>query len=185
MSVPWLAEVLTGAGLVVRETDGWGSRGRPGSFSPSGVLLHHTGSGTPSSQSNPHPNLNNVINGRTDLAGPLCQVLIDWVGRCHTIAAGRANHAGVARASGPMPAGDGNTLYVGIEIDYSASGTNPPQEMSPAQYDAAITASAAIIGRLGTTANHVRGHLETSETGKIDPQYVSMETIRTAVGGRL
>ncbi|MGC4855581.1 hypothetical protein ACLQ24_19840 [Micromonospora sp. DT4] len=60
---------------------------RPGSFDPIGVLWHHTAS--TSSASNPHPALGICINGRSDLAGPLCQALVDYNGVFHVISAGR------------------------------------------------------------------------------------------------
>ena len=46
----------------------------------------------------------------TDLQGPLCHALVDYFGVFHLIAAGRANHARASRGSGPIPAGDGNTI---------------------------------------------------------------------------
>ncbi|MFI0794822.1 hypothetical protein ACH4OY_19355 [Micromonospora rubida] len=51
---------------------------RPGDFAPIGVPWHHTAS--TSSATNPHPALNICINGRFDLAGPLCQALVDYNG---------------------------------------------------------------------------------------------------------
>lgn len=168
--IEWLANRLRGDGyLTVRETTGWKSRGRPGSFAPQGVLIHHTA--FHATQANPAPALSTVINGRGEpdpLPGPLCHVLIDRLGVCHVIASGRANHAGEARASGPMPAGDGNTMYVGIEIDYAPQ---EPYNQSPStdQWVAAINAAAAIVSRLGHGSNYVRYHKETSVTGKWDP----------------
>ena len=118
MALTWLARRLTNAGLRVAEVDGWRTAGRPGAFAPRGVLIHHT-AGARSSANNPAPSLSTVINGRSDLAGPLCQVLVDYNGVCWVVAAGRTNNAGAAKVSGPLPAtSDGNALYVGIEIDY-------------------------------------------------------------------
>lgn len=147
MTYRWLTSLddwLRAEGCVVVEQSGWSSRGRPsstGSFNPLGVLWHHTG--TKSSSSNPHPTLSMCINGRSDLPGPLCQALIGYDGKVYLIAAGRANHAGEAKASGPMPGGDGNALYVGFEIDYDGT-----QKMSAAQYDASILAAAAVLRHL-------------------------------------
>ena len=83
------------------------------------------------------------INGRSDLPGPLCQVLIGYDGTCHIVAAGRANHAGENGGSGPIPAGDGNAQLVGFEIDY-----NGTQAMSAAQNDAATRATAACLDQV-------------------------------------
>lgn len=181
--ITWLANRLRNAGLSVVEHDGWKTRGRPasiGSFNPSGVLLHHTAAR--SSSSNPVPSLSTVIRGRSDLPGPLCHVLIGYNGGCHIIAAGRANHAGEARASGPMPAGDGNTLYVGIEIDYHPD----YQMMTRAQRNSAVVASAAIVTRLGHGRRYVRAHKETCIPigRKIDPSNFgwTMDELREHVG---
>ncbi|MCX6405527.1 MAG: N-acetylmuramoyl-L-alanine amidase [Propionibacteriales bacterium] len=187
--MPWLARQLRNIGLAVTETPGWTTRGRSGSFEPYGVLIHHTAAR--SSPSNPAPSKNVAINGRTNLPGPVCHVLIDIHGRCHVIAAGRANHAGQAKKVGSMPAGDGNTMYVGIEIDYfgparTENGTwQPEQKMSDNQYAAAGAAAAAILHRFGRDETHVNGHLETSTTGKIDPYGISMTNFRSHVRARL
>src|SRR5947209_8322701 len=131
----WIADALRAEGCQVAEDCGdWKNYGRPsssGAFSPSAVLLHHTGS--TASTSDPFPTKSTLINGRPDLQGPLCQVGIDYAGVCHPIAAGRANHAGQAKATGPMPAGDGNAMYIGFEIDYDGT-----QAMSTKQYAAAV-----------------------------------------------
>ena len=71
----WLADVLRAEGCKVSETSGWKSRARGGAYDPSAVLNHHTA--TPSAgPNNPNPTLNLCINGRSDLPGPLCQVMI-------------------------------------------------------------------------------------------------------------
>ncbi|MEV0397030.1 N-acetylmuramoyl-L-alanine amidase [Polymorphospora rubra] len=178
-TVPWLADVLRGAGVRVVEHGNWQARMRPGAFDPIGVLWHHTAA--TSSPTNPHPALNICINGRPDLAGPLCHALVDYHGVFHLISAGRANHAGVSRGSGPIPAGDGNTLMIGWEIDYN--GVN--QQMTPAQYNASVAATAAVLRRLGRDANHARGHRETSTTGKIDPSFINLDTMRADVAARM
>lgn len=167
----WLADVLRDAGLKVTT---YGIRGRSGDYEPHGVLNHHTA--TKSSPSNPAPTLRLVVTGRSDLPGPLCQVLLGADGHCHVITTGRANHAGNARATGPMPAGDGNELYVGIEWDYS--GYDKP---TPAQYAAGVKANAAILTRMRRPATYARGHRETSTTGKWDPGQVDLDALRTDI----
>ncbi|GAA4877229.1 N-acetylmuramoyl-L-alanine amidase [Saccharopolyspora cebuensis] len=181
MALPlvWLADVLSGAGLRVRETPGWRERTATSGPQPEpvGVLEHHTA--TPASYQDPAPSLQLCIDGRPDLAGPLCHALIGFDGVVHLIAAGRANHAGKARASGPVPAGDGNTLYVGFELDYQGVQQGP----SPEQYDAALIATAAVLRHLGQPDAAARGHKETSVTGKIDPGHVDMDRFRAELGG--
>ncbi len=174
-TIPWLADVLRAEGVQVVEEGDWRNRMRPGSFDPIGVLWHHTAA--TSSASNPHPALNTCINGRPDLSGPLCQALVDYHGVFHVISAGRCNHAGEARASGPIPAGDGNTMLVGWEIDYN--GVN--QEMTSAQYNASLKATVAVLRRLGRDASYARGHRETSVTGKIDPSFIDLNVMRSDV----
>lgn len=165
----WLAAVLRDAGCKVKTYDGWVSRGRPitsGGFDPQGLLIHHTGTHT--SMKNPAPSVRVCIDGRmsgpSPLPGPLCQAVLGFDGLYHVIAAGRANHAGSAQASGPMPAGDGNELYIGFEVDYSGS-----QDMGALQYEALIKGSAAVLEKLGKPASFARGHKETSSAGKWDP----------------
>ena len=60
-NIPWLADVLRGAGIEVVEQGDWHNRYHAGAFEPFGVLWHHT-AGAPSSPSNPHPSLDVVIN---------------------------------------------------------------------------------------------------------------------------
>jgi N-acetyl-anhydromuramyl-L-alanine amidase AmpD len=181
----WLADSLRSAGLTVRETSGWETRERPastGGFAPEGVLLHHTAAYATSSD--PHPSLDTVIQGRggsDPLPGPLCHVLIDRHSVCWVVAAGRANHAGSALASGPMPAGDGNEMYVGIEVEYAATNHVPTQYATSGQKSTAIVAAARIVSRLGHGYRYVRAHKETSTTGKIDPYNWDMTDIRESV----
>jgi hypothetical protein len=161
----WLADALRDEGCDVREYEGWKSRGRPGStgaFDPYGVLVHHTG--TKTSSSNPCPTLSTCVHGRSDLPGPLCHVVIGYDGVCHVIAAGRANHGGECNGNGPTSSGDANAQLIGIEVDYSGS-----QAVSDKQADATVRASAAILRHYGKDASYCRGHKETSSTGKWDP----------------
>ncbi|MGW1676045.1 peptidoglycan recognition protein family protein [Saccharopolyspora sp. NPDC002376] len=172
----WLADVLQAAGLRVVETPGWRDRAASGTpLRPVGVLEHHTA--TPTSYQRPAPTVDLCINGRRDLAGPLCHGVIGYDGTVHLIAAGRANHAGKAKASGPNPAGDGNTLYVGFEWDYQGVNQGP----SPQQYDAAVRATRAVLAKLGRPPEAARGHRETSVTGKIDPGRVDLDQFRRDV----
>ena len=78
-------------------------------------------------------------------------------------AGGRANHAGTARSMGSVAAGDGNSLYVGIE--WMLSGTQP---ISDAQYDAAATTNAVLLDIMGSSVKTVGCHFQTSVTGKWD-----------------
>ncbi|MEV4689519.1 N-acetylmuramoyl-L-alanine amidase [Micromonospora echinospora] len=178
-TIPWLADVLRSAGVTVVEEGNWLGRVAGSSFNPIGVLWHHTAA--TSSATNPHPALGICINGRSDLPGPLCHALVDYNGVFHVISGGRANHAGSSRGSGPIPAGDGNTLLVGWEIDYNGV----DQRMTPAQYSASVLATAAVLRRLGRDASYARGHRETSTTGKIDPSFIDLDSMRADVARQL
>ncbi|WP_372733959.1 N-acetylmuramoyl-L-alanine amidase [Nocardioides sp.] len=184
--ITWLADALRDGGCTVYEASGWKTRGRPastGDFAPYGVLVHHTA--TYATNDDPAPSKQLCIDGRTEppLPGPLCHVLVSRTGKCWVIAAGRANHAGTAKASGPMPAGDGNVMYVGIEIDYDPSDPNN-QSIADVQYEAAVKAAAAILYYMSRGKNRARAHKETSVTGKIDPSRFkhSMDEFRNDVG---
>ena len=180
MNIPWLADVLRNEGVEVIDEGDWLNRFVDGDFDPIGVLWHHT-AGAPSGPDNPAPSLGTVIDGRPDLQGPLCHALVDFNGVFHVVSGGRANHAGECGGSGPIPPGDGNTMLVGWEIDYD--GVN--QHMSDAQYQASLAATAAVLRQLGQDAEHARGHLETSTTGKIDPAFVDLDAMRAEVAARL
>jgi hypothetical protein len=177
----WLPEALRAEGCQVVTVDGWQSRGRPassGDFDPYAALWHHTA--TTSSPSNPNPTLGMCIRGRPDLPGPLCQVLIGYDGKCHVIAAGRANHAGECNGAGPTFRGDGNAQMVGFEIDYNGS-----QKMSDVQYDAAIKAATAVVRHFDNDHTYCLGHKETSVTGKPDPGGYDCDDMRADVRTRL
>jgi N-acetyl-anhydromuramyl-L-alanine amidase AmpD len=147
------------------------------------VLCHHT-----ASSSNGQAAIPLLVNGRSDLPGPLCQLSLDRQGVVYVVAAGRANHAGVAKPSGTVAGGDGNVLYIGIEAQNEGTGEPWPK----AQYDAYVTLCAALCVEItGNSANTVRAHKETSVTGKIDPAgptpYEStfdMDKFRARVGAR-
>src|SRR5690606_804691 len=179
MALPldWLADVLRKTGLTVHEVPGWQQRTADSGPQPEpvGVLLHHTA--YYASAEDPAPTLQMCINGRPGLAGPLCPALLGFDGAVHVIAAGRANHAGQAIESGPVPAGDGNVLYVGFELDYQGVEQAP----SEAQYEAALRAAGAVLERLGQSADACRGHRETSATNKIDPGYIDLDRFRTKI----
>lgn len=177
-----LATVLRQAGLNVVEVPGWETRTRPastGTFNPRGNLWHHTGA----KDSNPLSLTDDFAYakwlaeiGRSDLPAPLCQVSVGRDGTVYVCAAGRGNHAGSAKASGPLPAGDGNALYLGWECQNSGS-----EGWTPAQYGAMVTAAAATSLHYGWGSEANRAHKETSTTGKWDPGLLDMVDFRQDV----
>ena len=174
----WLLPALRAEGCKVREHPGWRTRGRPGTYNPRGVGLHHTG--TPTSMARPNPTLNIIVKGRPDLPGPLAAGLIGYDGTIDLVAAGRTNHGGKAKATGPMPAGDANALYVGFEIDYSGK-----QAMSEAQHDAAVRAGAAVLRHFKRSADYARQHSDWTLTGKWDCGQWESARMRTEIAARL
>ena len=158
----WMPGELRAAGLKVETVKGWRTRGRPGAFDPFAVEWHHTG--TKASKENPHPTLGLLVKGTAALTGPLCQLSPGFDGVIRVVAAGRANHAGTNRGSGPVPAGDGNAQMVGLEFDYSGS-----QDMSDEQYAAGVKATVVLLRHFRNDQSFVRGHKETSTAGKWDP----------------
>jgi endonuclease/exonuclease/phosphatase family metal-dependent hydrolase len=174
-----LPTILRNAGLKVVEVAGWKTRGRPGPFAPVGVLCHHTATKKSSSDSNV---VNLLKNGRSDLPGPLAQFGLARDGTVYIIAAGRSNHAGKAKASGTVAAGDGNTLYIGIEAFNDGVGEPWPA----AQRNAYVRLAAVLSVKItGSSSQTVRGHKETSVTGKIDPRGIDMGKFRSDVSAEM
>lgn len=167
-----LADAARLSGLTVVELDGWRTRGRPGSFDPHGVLCHHTG-GEDDSRAYVEWM---ALEGRDDLPAPLCQLALSRTGVVYVLASGRANHGGTAKASGSMPAGDANTLYVGIEAMNTGS-----EGWTDVQRDAYARLCAALCQHYGWPAVRVRAHRETSTTGKWDPGLLDMDEHRATV----
>jgi len=181
-----LADVLRAGGLTVVEIPGWKARTRPastGGFAPAGNLWHHTGA----SDRDPHSMADDfdyavwlATKGRNDLPPSLCQVSVGRDGTCYVCAAGRANHAGKAKASGPIPAGDGNELYVGWECQ-----NNGTEGWSPEQYEAMVIGGAATSRHYAWGARANRAHKETSVTGKWDPGALDMDRFRADIAARM
>ena len=152
----WLPDTLRAHGLTVHETPGWQNRGSS-TLNPSGVVCHHTASAAGSD----HPALGIVINGRPDLAGPLCNVLLARNGDCYIIAAGTANHAGTGGWRGLS----GNSSVLGIEAENNGVGEPWPAH----QIDAYVRLCAAMCDGGGFTPDTVCYHREWAPTRKPDP----------------
>lgn len=176
-----LPQILRDAGLKVTALPGWKTRGRPastGGFDPVGVLCHHTATTVMWTIA---AVLRLLTGGRTGLPGPLAQIGLSRKGHVYIVAAGRANHAGRARASGTVAAGDGNELYAGIEAFNNGVGEPWPK----VQYDAYVLLAAVLSVKVtGNSAQTVRGHKETSTTGKIDPTF-NMDIFRERVAAAM
>jgi hypothetical protein len=177
---------LRRAGLDVTEISGWRTRGRPGPFVPVGSLQHHTGANAVGWSKAEEMSYARwlFLTGRSDLPAPLCHRSTARDGTVYLGAAGRANHAGKAKASGSVAAGDGNSLYTGDE--WMVSGK---QAIPKALYDSAVTSAAVDLHMFGNSARATSGHFQTSVTGKWDPgengKSIDMNKFRRDVEARM
>jgi hypothetical protein len=127
-----LATKLRAAGLRVVEVNGWRTRGAD-TFNPRGLVWHHTAG----ARTGNAPSLGLCIRGRSDLPGPLCNVLIGRDATCYVVAAGRANHAGAGGWEGLR----GNSSVYGVEIENVGTAAEP---WSVPVLDAAARVAAAL-----------------------------------------
>jgi hypothetical protein len=152
-----IANRLRSFGVRVVEVDGWQSRSA-GSFEPRGSVNHHTAGGA----SGATPSLGVCINGRSDLPGPLCNVMQsrepDGRDIAYVIAAGRANHAG----NGGWRGLSGNSSVYGLEIEHVGTNSIPEGR----RVIASTIHAAMIDGRCG--ADMVAQHSEWAPDRKID-----------------
>lgn len=161
-----IADRLRAAGLKVVEVAGWKTRGST-SFNPRGSVDHHTAG----SRNGNAPSLNICINGRSDLPGPLCHVLIGRDNTCFVVAAGRANHAGRGDWQGLA----GNSSVYGIERENVGTTAEP---WRADQTETAARAHAALLRGSGISANMLCEHKEWTRR-KPDAHTVSGGTMRS------
>lgn len=174
-----IVEHLRSWGLKVVTKDGYANRGRPYSFTPKGVLCHHTAS---SANSGNFGSEGIVTFGRSDLPGPLCQFLLGRDGTVMVIALGYANHAGYGGPHAGIPANMGNTYLYGIEAENNGIG----EKWQKDQLNAYYRLCAALLAYMNTTdVNKVFGHKEWAPTRKIDPTGINMDQFRVEVGKAL
>src|SRR5215210_4075705 len=104
----WIPDQLRRFGLDVVEHPGWERRGTA-TFDPKGVVCHHTAS----KAGRDAPSLGLCVDGRPDVPGPLCNILLTRAGTAVVVAAGRANHAGQGGFRGLT----GTARVLGIEAE--------------------------------------------------------------------
>lgn len=150
-SLIWLPSVLKNAGLKVAPVDGWETRGHGDVGKTMGILCHHTA--TPSSGN--MPTLQTLINGRSDLPGPLAQLGLGRDGTYYIVAAGKCNHAGKGIWKGLV---NGNTNFIGIEAENTGTSNDFP--WPDVQMDAYHRGVAAILQYIGRDASFCAGHKE-------------------------
>jgi LysM repeat protein len=153
--------------------------GRPFSFAPRGVVFHHTASNR---NSGPAPALAICVNGRSDLPGPLCNVMIGRDGTVYVIAAGRANHAGLGGPWRSIPKDSGNAYTVGVEVENDGVGEQWSQEL----LRVCDRVFATLLVGLRHSESWLFGHKEwAAARGKIDPARIDMGQYRRRVRGTI
>lgn len=166
--------------------------GRPGSFNPKFFVVHHTASRAGSGDV---PCLNICRYGRSDVPGPLCQILLGRAGTVIVISDGRANHPGrcdrdmVERAEQGLapnrrPGGDDSGVNAagrayGCEAENNGLGEPWPN----VQLDMYLALCEAFAKEMGWGSGHFWGHKEITRR-KIDPSF-DMNWFRSELGKRL
>lgn len=165
-----LADVCRTSGLNVVEVEGCLTRGYAG-LSLRGVRAvfhHHTATGRSAFLRSDAPTLGLCVNGRSDLPGPLCHLVLGRSGTVYVVAAGLANHAGVGSYLN-IPVNEGNLWAIGIEVETSGV---EPWDLTPEQIDALPRLGAALerayMQDLPPELRLQIGHKEYSSAGKID-----------------
>lgn len=172
-SLTWLAPVLEAAGLNVSPVPGWQSRGRDEMGDVLGVMCHHTAGPLTGNM----PSLQTLIDGRSDLAGPLAHLGLARDGTYNVIAAGRCNHAGAGAWQGLT---QGNTNFVGIEAENTGLANDSP--WPPVQMDAYRRGVAAILSHIQRPALYCVGHKEYAlPAGRKDDPDFDMDDFRRDV----
>ncbi len=171
----WLADVLQNAGLKVARVQGWESRGRGDVGDVVGVICHHTAGPRTENM----PSLRTLIDGRSDLPGPLAQLGLGRDGTYYVIAAGRCSHAG----EGTWRGFSGNSRFIGIEAENTGKADDP---WPAVQIDAYQRGVAAVLQRIGRTSEFCAGHKEYAlpPGRKPDPTF-DMDAFRRAVAAIL
>lgn len=149
-SLLWLPQVLRAAGLTVQAVDGWQTKGHGDFSQPLGVLCHHTCG----PKDGDIRDLHVLVDGRPDLAGPLCNLGLARSGVFWVVAAGRAYHAGAGNWLGIR---DGNSHFIGIEAENVGDGKDP---WPAVQMDAYHRGCAAILTHIGAKPAMCAGHKE-------------------------
>src|SRR5215467_4207855 len=176
-SLTWLLQVLEDAGLKVAPVDGWEDRGNGDVRTIEGVICHHTAG----PRNGNMPSLNTLLEGRSDLPGPLAQIGLGRDGTFYVIAAGRCNHAGQGSWQGVTT---GNSSFIGIEAENTGLSDDTP--WPDVQMEAYRRGVAAILIRIGTTADFCAGHKEYALPAgrKSDPDF-DMAAFRSGVAAIL
>lgn len=146
----WLPTVLKESGLKVALVDGWEYRGRGDIGDVCGVICHHTAGPKKGNM----PSLRTLIEGRSDLPGPLSQLGLGRDGTFYVIAAGRCNHAGKGIWQDIRT---GNSNFIGIEAENTGTSNDPWPQVQMDAYERGV---AAILKQIDRGAEFCAGHKE-------------------------
>ncbi len=156
-----IADRLRAERLEVVEVPGWKTRGRTyADFNPRGSCNHHT-AGPPDRPDRRTPSLGIVINGRSDLPGPLCNVYLGYDRKTYVVAAGLANHAG--NPDKPILGMEGNWHAYGLEIEHTGTSHLPTDMVK-----IAAKIHAALLRGRKLPASQVVQHHEWAPSRKVD-----------------
>ena len=176
-ALTWMSAALQQAGLKVAPVEGWETRGVADMGDVVGVICHHTAGPREGNM----PSLRTLVEGRSDLRGPLAQIGLGRDGTCYVIAAGRCNHAGAGIWQGIAA---GNSRFIGIEAENTGGFDDTP--WPPVQLDAYQRTVAALLKHLRQPAESCAGHKEYALPAgrKPDPDF-DMVAFRASVAAIL
>jgi hypothetical protein len=163
------AALMRDAGLTVLASSGWKDRGRSSDVNYRYLIDHHTAA------TNDITDM--LINGRSDLQGPLCNFELREYGDWNLIASGRANHAGEATVS--------SSESYGIE---ATGPQNYPDTYGPAafpnNYESYAIGNACILAAMGVGVDRLLGHKEIAvPAGRKIDIYSDMDQMRKDSSG--
>lgn len=169
-----LADVLRSGGLNVEEVSGWKTRGHGAMTAVHGHTIHHNAGGR---TTNPKAGLKTIVEGRSDLPGPLAHTYTDREGTWWVVAAGLCYHAGVSLKTDYT-----NPYRLGTEAQ--AAGDGWSEDWPDVQMESLAIGAYVLSEHYGYDVSDILGHKETcSPVGrKTDPSF-SMPQFRTSVKG--
>ena len=165
-SLTWLPDVLRAAGLKVAIAhDAWRTCGLRDVDQTYGVLCHYTA--TTGGRHLNMPTLRTLIEGRSDLRGPLAHLGLGRDGTYYVVAAGWCNHAGLGNWQGIT---HGNAHFIGIEAENTGGHDDPWPNVQLTAYYRGV---AAILRKIGQNERFCAGHKEYAlpKGRKSDPDF--------------
>lgn len=160
-------------GLTVQVVPGAESRGNV-SFNPGGHVGHHTAG----PKTGDRPSLQVVVDGRSDLEGPLANDFLARSGVVYLVATGRANHAGLGGFRGIT----GNSGVSGTEAEDDGDGVWTDDQVWA--YPRVVAARLWLIGRDASwyCSHRTWALIPPSWPGrKVDPAGIADEWMRARV----